>query len=198
MDNQEKMLSWQCIGHAPTVWGLGVYDGDFLRDIVARVCRRRDGAWDWVLFVEGWKSTSGREPSRVLAINAVSESFERLEQEIKSMIFNADNPTDPSSYVVQFQGIGATPLNWQNEQTGVLRGAIMAYLNQAQTVQQLRLVIAYVQHYIHAPCWADIVVDEPDRQQALEQLQKSSMALLTVSDVNQWLGESVKFGVDPL
>lgn len=68
-----EKLSWHCIGHNPTTWGLGVLEGKELNNLHAKVYKREDGTWAWSL-VAGALSPYGVEPSRELAIKAASEA----------------------------------------------------------------------------------------------------------------------------
>lgn len=66
------MLSWQCIGHEPTVWAFGNYyqGSNKLFNIQACVERKNSGEWYWkIYFTDNW----GIEPSRMLAIMAVEK-----------------------------------------------------------------------------------------------------------------------------
>lgn len=67
-----SILSWECVGHSPTLWQLGVFNDGCLSDCVATVRRRSDGKWDW------WISSqidSGIEPSRETAMVAAEEAL---------------------------------------------------------------------------------------------------------------------------
>lgn len=62
-------------------------------------------------------------------------------------IFDINNPTAPGNYVTRF-AVPQTPLNWSDDVTGIMRAAVMAYLDQRPTAEQLKVVIAYIQHHI--------------------------------------------------
>jgi len=97
---------------------------------------------------------------------------------------NFKTPTKPSYYM------NGVPHSWQNETTGRLRAAIMAYLSKTPTDYQLKLVIAYAQHYLHAPCWDDVV--------AIKGLRAQSMNLETIDQVNHLINLALKVDIDPL
>lgn len=49
MDEQtfRQKYSWQCVGHKPTRWALGIQEGEQLTNIVARCTRLHSGQWVW-------------------------------------------------------------------------------------------------------------------------------------------------------
>lgn len=94
------------------------------------------------------------------------------------------------------------PLNWQDETTGVLPGAVWAFINHcadnrapAPTPEQLALVIDYIRHHINAPCW-----DFPDHVYAeeLAALRRRARTLATLSDVRAFISSALEIGLDPL
>lgn len=120
-------------------------------------------------------------------------------QQIKA-ILNPKNPTDPASYrdVGPVKGM---PLNWQDDITGQMPRAVLAYLDQDASPEQLRLVIIYIQHHIHAPCFLEAYpFDEIDDeyQEALKKLRERSLALKTQEDVNQYINDCMEWAIDPL
>lgn len=67
----EIKLTWECIGHDPTTWGLGILNGNVLQDIKARTIRKPDGSWDWFISVYNsfvFAPYGGNEPNRILAM----------------------------------------------------------------------------------------------------------------------------------
>lgn len=87
-----------------------------------------------------------------------------------------------------------TPLYWGNEQSGVLRAAVMAFYATSLgkgtcSESELRLVIDYAQYVIGAPCWQG-----PE----IEALRESAKHLRSVTDINRWIGECLSEGIDPL
>ena len=93
------------------------------------------------------------------------------------------------------------PLNWQNEVSGRLEKAVMAYLNQTPTPEQLKIVIAYIQYHIHAPCWLESSpfgkIDE-DMVIEINSLRTQSLNLTSLKDVNQYIHKALEIGLDPL
>ncbi len=89
-----------------------------------------------------------------------------------------------------------TPLYWRNELTGRLSDAIHAYLaNRVEgkpiTPIQTETFRAYLEYYIDAPCWKDFSVE-------LKLLRLRVRLLRTPEDIQEWIRESLEFGLDPL
>lgn len=113
---------------------------------------------------------------------------------------NLENPTDPANYVDRPFAKG-TPLYWGDDVTGRLRAAIMGYLNQAPTEEELKKVIAYIQYHIHAPCWLETSPfgDHDDEiDQEIKALRALSLTLKTVQDVNEYIERALYIAMDPL
>lgn len=110
------------------------------------------------------------------------------------MVDNLDfrNPTNPAYY--NFGPVPGIPLQWQNETTGRLRTAISAYLEQKPTDHQLKLVIAYLQHYVHAPAW----LQDPELAADVKALQAKSLTLKTIEEAKAFIQDAVALGIDPL
>jgi len=53
-------------------------------------------------------------------------------------VLDLNNPTDPANYIDREFAAG-TPFNWQDEVSGQLMQAVMAYLRQEPTPEQLRV-----------------------------------------------------------
>jgi hypothetical protein len=100
----------------------------------------------------------------------------------------------PKFYVETYPGLPAFPLNWRDEQSGVLPAAVMAYLENKATGEQLELVANFINYYIHAPVW-----DIPDNafEDELKQLRESSKTLKTQQEIHEWIYKSMDIGLDP-
>ena len=113
---------------------------------------------------------------------------------------NLENRTDPRNYVDRDFSAG-TPLNWQDDVTGQMREAVMAYLNQDPTPKQLKIVIAYIQYHIHAPCWLESSpfgeVDE-EMAQEIRALREQALKLTTLKEINQYIDRALNIALDPL
>lgn len=113
---------------------------------------------------------------------------------------NLDFPTHPSNYV-QVGMVQGMPLNWQNCATFGMQQAVMAYLNQRPSGEELQLVIAYIKHHIHAPCWLEqSPFGEVDEEMAasIRALRERSLQLKTVEDVNEYINAALAVALDPL
>lgn len=118
---------------------------------------------------------------------------------IQVAIFDPKNPTAPHSYVHRgfVQGM---PLYWGDDVSGVMLAAVRAYHDQQPTPEQLRMVIAYIQHHIHAPCWLEsspFNVNE-EAEATIRALRERSLTLASVVDVNEYIHEAIGIGLDPL
>ncbi len=109
-----------------------------------------------------------------------------------------EHPTDPKNYVDR-QSAKGCPFNWQDDSTGQLRKAFIAFCGRYQTPRQLQMVIAYLQHHIHAPCWLEQrhLVVWRTRSKILN-LRKLSLTLKTADEVRQYLRQAAEIGLDPL
>lgn len=110
------------------------------------------------------------------------------------------DPTNPNSYVSRgfVQGM---PLYWRDDITGAMTSAVMAYLERTANATQLALIIAYIQHHIHAPCWLESSpYSDVDEEMATEirALRARSLALVSADDVNQYIQAALQIGLDPL
>lgn len=117
--------------------------------------------------------------------------------------FSPENPTDPSGYITRGT-ITGTPLNWRDDVTGGMESAVMAYLNQGQeevSPEHLQLVIAYIQHHIHAPCFLEespFGEVDPWMSGYIIGLRQKALNLKTVEDVNEYIDAAMEVGLDPL
>lgn len=113
------------------------------------------------------------------------------------------DPTNLKNYQNTFFSKGV-PVYWQEDVTGTMQRAVTAYLSQALTADQLKLVIAYCQHYIHAPCWLEESpfnadgADISEIAQEITELRKQSLEMETLEDVNLFVRSSLEAGLDPL
>ncbi len=91
------------------------------------------------------------------------------------------------------------PLRWQDDVTGVLPAAVLAFLdfslgvNVAFTAEQLDLVRDYCQYYINAPCW-----NTTDMEAAFVELRERIIGVQAVEELDKWLHDCLDIGIDPL
>lgn len=102
------------------------------------------------------------------------------------------------------------PLRWQDDQSGVLPAAVMAYVgyrigeDPEPTAEQLALVIDYLIHYICAPCWnqsAQASLDAGDDSLAAELIQLLDIVedrVTTCDQIDAWIKRCLAIGIDPL
>lgn len=113
---------------------------------------------------------------------------------------NLQDPTNPRNYVDRPFAVG-TPLNWQDDVTGQTQAAVMGYLNQTPTPEQLKIVIAYLQYHIHAPCWLEqSPFGEVDEEMAdeIKALREQSLKLTSLKEINQYINRALGIALDPL
>ena len=86
-----------------------------------------------------------------------------------------------------------TPLNWQNEQSGVLREAVKAFFDVKTPFQgkQFALVRDYLRYYIEAPCWQS-------EGNKIAELRESVAGLKTPEEMREWIMKCLELGIDPL
>jgi hypothetical protein len=100
------------------------------------------------------------------------------------------------------------PLNWHDEESGVLRHAVLKlvrFLGHGRTVltpepdpDELELLGDYIRYYIAAPCWdANPHADDSDRAE-LAALREESKSLDDCPKIKTFLGHCLKLGLDPL
>jgi hypothetical protein len=91
------------------------------------------------------------------------------------------------------------PLRWQDDVTGVLPKAVLAFLDVSIgrdvsfTAEQLGLVRDYCQYYINAPCW-----ETADMESSFIELRERIIGVQTVEELDKWLHDCLYVGIDPL
>lgn len=98
------------------------------------------------------------------------------------------------------------PLRWQDEQSGLLPGAIKAYLDHSidsskpLSETQRNLVIQWCQYYINAPCWMGNAVRSGSESIVAEMrsLIVNAAQLQTAEDIDGWIRDCLGMGIDPL
>ncbi len=81
------------------------------------------------------------------------------------------------------------PRYWMHETSGVLRPAVLAYLDGgAMTAEQIAAMRAYLRQWISGP-WASDSIDE---------LRRGIDGLVSRDAIRQWLNAAESEGIDPL
>ena len=111
--------------------------------------------------------------------------------------------TMPNFYREMFPGGPAGPLRWQDEQSGVLPAAVLAYFEHRQTPAQLKLVVEYLRYYLHAPCWDDNPYLDEEGRAELAGLRARITEIQQSPEVNEhkietWIWDCLEMGIDPL
>ncbi len=114
-----------------------------------------------------------------------------------------EHPTAAGNYVDRPWAKG-TPLTWQDDITGRLCMAMLAFLSGNPAPDDLHLMIAFIQYHIHAPCWLETLpmeegedLDE-ELKNKIRALRALSLTLKTVADIRQYLDRALNIGLDPL
>lgn len=108
-----------------------------------------------------------------------------------------ENPTAPENYIQK--GPLTFPRYWRDEETGELTRAIVAVMNRLASDDQLKTMAAYLEHYIHAPCWLEQREHStPEYKNKIEMLRETSKNLKTIDHIDGWLLVALKNGIDPL
>ncbi len=90
------------------------------------------------------------------------------------------------------------PLRWQDEQSGQLPGAVLAYFSQTATATQTALVCDYLRYYILAPCWDRPVQDDEEGCLELAHVREQADSLNCTEDINTFIETCLQMGIDPL
>ncbi len=95
------------------------------------------------------------------------------------------------------------PLRWQDEQSGVLPGAVMAYFNHRQVPSQTKIVVEYLRYYIHAPCWDNNPYHDAVSRAELAVMRSRIVTIQAGSladerEIEQWIADCLEIGIDPL
>lgn len=112
--------------------------------------------------------------------------------------FDIKNPTNPDLYH-PIGNIPGMPVSWQSDVSGQMQDAVHAFYTGHLTSDQLDIVIAYIRHHIHAPCWLENN-PEIDRESKsdIEELRRLSWLLKTSEDVSKYIAKAMDMALDPL
>jgi hypothetical protein len=86
------------------------------------------------------------------------------------------------------------PLYWKDETSGVLKAAMMGYLERHEITP---LFLDYLNYWIEAPAWR-FRETEPEYLAALAELIARSKTLKHAQEVRTWINDCLNWGIDPL
>jgi len=95
------------------------------------------------------------------------------------------------------------PCYWKNEESGVLRDALLAFLDSTigrepgATTEQLDITQWYFTHYINAPLWQHPDINYEGATK-LAHLKEQIKTANTVEKLKQWIDACLDSGLDPL
>lgn len=93
--------------------------------------------------------------------------------------------------------VGTPVFYWGNEQSGVLKAALQAFLNAsigkgAITPEQFDLTKAYLTYIIDAPCW------KSGESGTIERLRREIREADTLERLTKWIDGCMDIGIDPI
>jgi hypothetical protein len=99
-------------------------------------------------------------------------------------------------------GHAQVPLYWMNEQSGILKESIQAFLEAGMgkseiSPEQFELVRGYLEYVIKAPCWQEPPLPEKGTP-TLAELRREIVEAKTTKELDAWLHRCLKLGIDPL
>jgi hypothetical protein len=90
------------------------------------------------------------------------------------------------------------PLRWQDEVSGVLPAAVLAYFNGNADTEQFQLVREYCEYYLNAPCWDNNPHHDDETRAELAELRAEVKTVRTAHELNIWVHKCLDIGIDPL
>jgi hypothetical protein len=111
-----------------------------------------------------------------------------------------NDPINPQHYhsIGKIEGF---PVNWRDDVTGKLPAAVMAFLEGNPSPEDVTLVIQYIKHHIHAPCWIETAPKDeyfPEHKAEIDKLRAKAMGMKTEADIREYINHSLDYGLDPL
>ena len=108
-------------------------------------------------------------------------------------------PLNPKIFPPYKNGVG--PYYWRDEESGILKGAIEAYLDNrlhktAISPADCDLVRAYLCHWILAPVWD--TNPYADSKPVLQKLREDVGHLTDADSIARWIMDALDAGIDPL
>ena len=93
------------------------------------------------------------------------------------------------------------PLNYHDETSGVLVDAVVAFCCHPEppvAEETLRLVRAYCEYVIHAPCWDANPYQNARHRRMLSRLRARVKRADTHEKLSAWISDCLEIGIDPL
>src|SRR5712691_302593 len=90
------------------------------------------------------------------------------------------------------------PLRFQDDVSGVLPAAVIAYFASHATPEQFELVRDYCEYYLNAPCWDNNPHHDDESSAELAGLREEVKTLKTAEALNTWIHKCLDIGIDPL
>ncbi len=92
---------------------------------------------------------------------------------------------------------GGTPLQWQDDVSGVLPTAVKTFFQwsgyqQPLTPGHLQMIREYCRYYINAPCW-----QIGGMEQQFAELRQRVTHLQTSEEIETWCLDALEVGIDP-
>lgn len=105
----------------------------------------------------------------------------------------------PNFYRPMFEGGPRGPLRWQDDVSGILPAAMLAFFeDKGMNPDQFYLVREYGQYYINAPCWDwNPHLDEEGKAE-LAALRERIKAVRSKHELMAWVDACLDMGIDPL
>lgn len=103
----------------------------------------------------------------------------------------------PNYYIRMFPDGPYGPVRWQDDTTGILPTAMLAYFEKKQTSEQFDLVREYGEYYINAPCWDWNPHLTEEGKAELEQVRSQIKTVKTEQDMLDWIHACLDLGIDP-
>jgi hypothetical protein len=100
----------------------------------------------------------------------------------------------PQVYVPPLGG----PLAIQDDESGVMPAAVLAYFNGNASPSQLELVRDWCEYYLNAPCWDANPHHDDETRAELAGLRAEVKTCKTVEALNIWIQKCLDIGIDPL
>ena len=104
----------------------------------------------------------------------------------------------PSYYCELFPGGPRGPLRWQDDISGQMPQAVLAFFEGKATPGQFALVRDYCRYYIDAPCWDWNPHNDDENRAELAAVRASIREVKTTMELNAWIGRCLDMGIDPL